>query len=83
MKATKQATSKTSSNGKRAICVCGCGTACHRLFAQGHDQRVRGMLLRNAENRKANPLPKTLLAAIRAGVVKHLQRVQPNATVLA
>lgn len=43
-------------------CVCGCGTLVRRWFAQGHDQRVRGMLQRG----ETNP---TLDAAIRDGLV--------------
>lgn len=43
-------------------CACGCGLAVRRWFAQGHDQRVRGMLQRG----QTNP---TLDAAIKAGLV--------------
>lgn len=46
---------------KKNICVCGCGEPCHRLFAPGHDQRVRGWLLRGEQ------LPKTLTSALADG----------------
>jgi hypothetical protein len=48
-------------------CVCGCGTKVRLLFAQGHDQRVRGMLQRIAAGtEKPNP---TLAKALREGLV--------------
>lgn len=46
---------------KKNVCVCGCGDPCHKLFAPGHDQRVRGWLLRGEE------LPKTLTSALDDG----------------
>lgn len=94
MKATKQATATASKSAKSEpkteprdpkpnACVCGCGARVHHLFAQGHDQRVRGMMQRHAEDAKANPLPKTLAAAIKAGLVKLAAHTKPNMAVLA
>ena len=60
--------SKTNkASGKTNPCLCGCKTKVRGHFAQGHDQRVRGFIVRNE-------IPKVLAAAIRAGLVlQHLQ----------
>jgi hypothetical protein len=55
-------------------CLCGCGTKVKGRFAQGHDQRVRGMIARNELNN-------TLRQAIgRHVVVPEIER--PNQPVL-
>lgn len=48
-------------------CLCGCGEKCLKHFKQGHDQRVRGILLRAAEGE--GKIPALLAKAIRAGIV--------------
>jgi hypothetical protein len=58
---------------KANLCVCGCGTLCHKLFAAGHDQRVRGWMLRGEK------LPATLTKAIAQGLV--IEPVKPTPTV--
>ncbi len=52
-KATKKATKTTAKATKAApkvktlnSCLCGCGAQVPRLFQQGHDAKLRGMLLR-------------------------------------
>lgn len=59
---TNGKTATTAANGKVNSCVCGCGTKVSGLFAQGHDQRVRGMLVRGELNA-------TLRKAIAAGLL--------------
>jgi hypothetical protein len=43
-------------------CLCGCGQLCWKNFKQGHDQRVRGMLLRGE-------LTESVRRAVSAGVL--------------
>lgn len=90
MKTQNSKTTKAASTAKaepkadnRKPCVCGCGKPVRHLFAQGHDQRVRGMMQRHAEDAKANPLPKTLAQAIKAGLVKLAAHTKPNMAVVA
>lgn len=48
-KATRKAPEKNNS------CLCGCGTKVAGTFAQGHDARLKGMLLRGeVKNPSAN-----------------------------
>jgi hypothetical protein len=72
-----KAADKAKADNKRNSCVCGCGTKVRHLFAQGHDQRVRGMLQRGQTN-------DTLAKAIRAGLLKRLhgEDVKPNVRLL-
>lgn len=58
--AVKSVKKSSGPKEKKNACVC-CGDPCHKLFAPGHDQRVRGWLLRGEE------LPKTLTAALDDG----------------
>jgi hypothetical protein len=59
---------KANNESKRVNpCLCGCGEKCLKHFKQGHDQRVRGILLRAAE--EGGAIPKLLAKAIAAGVV--------------
>lgn len=48
--AAKTARAKTETKVKKAIltnkCLCGCGKLVKNSFAQGHDARLKGMLLR-------------------------------------
>lgn len=78
---TKRQTKTTATVAKRNECVCGCGKKVRHLFAQGHDQRVRGMLIR-AASEDGYKLPGSMLQAIKAGLLKHLERVRPNARIL-
>ena len=60
------ARTKALEAGKKNLCVCGCGTKVRGWFAQGHDQRVRGMLQRGEVNA-------SLRAALKRGlVIKHV-----------
>lgn len=43
-KAAKKSAKKTDK--KLNSCLCGCGTPCARTFVQGHDSRLKGMLMR-------------------------------------
>jgi hypothetical protein len=42
----KKATKKATESKKQNPCLCGCGTKVKWNFAQGHDARLKGMLLR-------------------------------------
>lgn len=66
------------SKAKTNECICGCGTKVAGTFAQGHDQRVRGMIQRGETN-------KALARARRRGLLKALRHgvVAANAPVLA
>lgn len=45
-KSTKATKSAKVADKKTNSCLCGCGTKVKGTFAQGHDAKLRGMLLR-------------------------------------
>ena len=77
-------TTKTKTNGNtkaRNACLCGCGKKVRGYFAQGHDQRMRGFLLRH----NAGTATKSELAAVKRAlqvgvILKHVS--EANAPVL-
>lgn len=75
-------TTKTNGNtGKRNLCLCGCGTKVRAFFAQGHDQRMRGFILRVSAGTADKREAAAVKAALKAGVVlKHVN--EANAPVL-
>ena len=44
---TKTKATKTIKTDKVHACMCGCGGKAKHNFVQGHDQRLKGMLLRS------------------------------------
>jgi hypothetical protein len=63
-------------------CLCGCGKKVAGSFAQGHDQRVRGMLQRHELD--GAKIGKVLAAAVKAGkVIKPSALADANQAVLA
>lgn len=76
---TKERKAKNEAR-KTNECLCGCSTKVRGNFAQGHDQRFRGYLLRAAEGTATNDE----LAAIKAAgklTLKH-GTTKPNAVIL-
>lgn len=45
-KGTAKAVKAVKASIKQNPCLCGCGTKVKRTFAQGHDARLKGLLLR-------------------------------------
>lgn len=67
-KATRKAKRVASkARAKTNICICGCGTKVRNLFAQGHDQRVRGMFI-EAEG-DVSKLPAPVRKAAEEGLI--------------
>lgn len=57
----------SKARAKSNVCICGCGTKVHNLFAQGHDQRVRGMFI-EAEG-DVSKLPAPVRKAAEEGLI--------------
>lgn len=75
-------TTKTNGNtSKRNQCLCGCGAKVRGYFAQGHDQRFRGYVLRVSAGTADKKEAAAVKAASQRGVVlKHVS--EANAPVL-
>lgn len=75
-------TTKTNGNtAKRNTCLCGCKTKVRGRFAQGHDQRMRGFILRVSAGTADKREQQAVQAASKLGVIlKHVS--EANAPVL-
>lgn len=73
---------KTNGNtGKRNTCLCGCGTKVRGYFSQGHDQRMRGFILRVEAGTADKREQAAVKAAVKAGLtLKHVK--EANAEIL-
>lgn len=75
-------TTKTNGNtAKRNTCLCGCGTKVRAHFAQGHDQRFRGFVLRVSAGTADKREAQAVTLALKAGLVLKAVR-EANAPVL-
>ena len=73
---------KTNGNtGKHNACLCGCGTKVRGYFSQGHDQRMRGFILRVSAGTADKREQSAVKAALKAGLtLKHVK--EANAGIL-
>lgn len=73
---------KTNGNtGKHNTCLCGCGVKVRGYFSQGHDQRMRGFILRVSAGTASKQEQQAVKAALRAGVLLKAVK-EANASIL-
>lgn len=63
-------------------CLCGCKTKVRGHFAQGHDQRFRGYVLRVEDGTATKHEAELVRQAVKAGYVLKTGVTQPNAPLL-
>ncbi len=80
---TKEKERKTKNAARKTNdCLCGCETKVRGHFAQGHDQRFRGYVLRVEQGTATKDEAEAVKRAARQGFILARGTTQPNAPLL-